>query len=279
MGYYSGTFFSRVLEMDTSLGVILPQDSRKHHGFEQLRKGVVPRAVPKTLILLHGLGDNYHVWESRTNILRYAEEYDVAVLMPEVQRSFYQDMAQGRNYFKYITEELPEYAASVFHISVEPEDLMIAGLSMGGYGALRSVLTYPGRYMGAGIFSSGWDIRRLYYGNGLEGASFDKEEIMKDRSAIWGPDGIPKEAEIAYLVDRYAPGKAPKLYLACGTEDFLFDDHKRLLGMLDARGIAYKNTLLPGVHEWAVWDRVVQQMLAYFIVGREPSKHLQAIDE
>ena len=278
MGFYSGAFFSRTLEMDTQLGVILPQDSRKHHGFEQIKEGVIPRATPKTLILLHGLGDNFLVWESRTSILRYAEEYDVAVLMPEVQRSFYQDMKEGRNYFKYITEELPEYAASVFNISVAPEDLMIAGLSMGGYGALRCGLTYPEKYSGVGVFSSAWNIEKLYLGNGFDNTSFDKSELLKDRTALWGDKPvIPDEASIHYLLDHYDNKNDLKLYLACGTEDFLFEDHKELLGKLDAKGIPYKNTYLPGIHEWAVWDRVVQEMLDYFIRGNEPAERLLSL--
>ena len=111
--------------------VILPHDSRKHLGVEPLHAGITPSEKPKTLILLHGLSDNWAAWMHRTSLLRYAESFDIAVLAPEVQRSFYMDMRNGPAYYTYITEELPELAAKQFNISVAPEDLMIAGLSMG----------------------------------------------------------------------------------------------------------------------------------------------------
>lgn len=277
MGYCSGSFFSKVLEMDTQIGVILPQDSRKHNGVEDIKEHIIPRAVPKTIIMLHGLGDNYLAWATRTSILRYAEEYDVAVLMPEVARSFYQDMELGRDYFKYITDELPELASRLFHISVEPEDLMIAGLSMGGYGALRCGLTYPERYCGVGVFSSAHDIERLYMKNGFEGTSFAPKELNKDRIAMWGnSEHVPENANIYQLLEHYKKAvKKPKLYVGCGTEDFLYDDYTKLLKTLDEYEISYASTELPGIHEWAVWDRLVQRALDYFVRGTIPEKKLK----
>lgn len=276
MGYYSGTFYSKALEMDTQLGVILPQDSRKHNGVEPIKEGVTPSPRPKTLILLHGLGDNYLTWLARTSILRYAEEYDVAVLMPEVARSFYQDMKYGRNYFTYITSELPEYASSVFHISTEPRDLMIAGLSMGGYGALKCALTYPEKYAGAGVFSSAWNIQRLLLDGNLGAEAFSKDEIYRDCVAMWGhEEKIPQESDIIQLMEHAKIPPSFKLYTACGTEDFLYEDHQELKALLKEHNIAFADTELPGCHEWAVWDRVIQQLLDYFIRGNVPAKKLE----
>lgn len=277
MGYLSGSFFSKTLEMDTQLGVILPQDSRKHHGYETIKDRIIPSEVPKTIIMLHGLGDNYLAWATRTSILRYAEEYDVAVLMPEVTRSFYQDMKYGRDYFRYITEELPELASSLFHISVEPEDLMIAGLSMGGYGALRCGLTYPERYCGVGVFSSAHDIERLYMRKGFEGTSFAQAEIEKDKVSMWGnEEHIPENSNIYHLLESYEKKqRKPKFYLGCGTEDFLYEDYKDLLKIFDAHKIPYESTEMPGIHEWAVWDRLIQRALDYFVRGTIPEKKLK----
>ena len=151
---FTGAVFSETLMMDTTLSVILPQDSRWHRGISQVADGVRVREKPRTLILLHGLSDNWVAWPHRSRILCHAELYDVAVLMPEVQRSFYQDMTYGEAYFTYIMEELPALATRMFHLSTEPEDLMICGLSMGGYGALKCGLTHPECYRAVGAFSS-----------------------------------------------------------------------------------------------------------------------------
>ncbi|MDD3337562.1 MAG: alpha/beta hydrolase family protein [Lachnospiraceae bacterium] len=273
MGYYSGTFFSRVLDMDTQLGVILPQDSRKHNGVELIKEGVEPSAKPKTLILLHGLGDNYLAWQARTSILRYAEEYDVAVLMPEVARSFYTDMASGRKYFTYITEELPKYAASVFNLSVSPEDLMIAGLSMGGYGALKCGLTYPERYLGVGVFSSAWDIKKILMDENALTNAFDHDEVRKDRDAIMGREQeVPEESDINKLFEKITEKKGhPKFYQVCGTEDFLYSQNQELKEKFVQSGLDFVYSEMPGCHEWAVWDRAIQYLLDYFIRGNKPA--------
>ena len=84
MGVYNGSFYSKSMNMDTSIGIILPHDSRKHLGVEPLHPGITPSDKPRTLILLHGLSDNWAAWMHRTSILRYAELYDIAVLAPEV---------------------------------------------------------------------------------------------------------------------------------------------------------------------------------------------------
>lgn len=274
MGYYTGTFFSKSLEMDTQLGVILPQDSRKHNGVEPIKDGVIPSAKPKTLILLHGLGDNYLAWAARTSILRYAEEYDVAVLMPEVCRSWYTDMEYGRKYFTYITEELPAYASSVFHISTAPEDCMIAGLSMGGYGALKCGLTYPEKYMGVGVFSSAWNIEEKLLHNNIGADAFRKEEIERDKVAIFGDSQeVPEECDINKLFKRADRQLArPKFYMICGTEDFLYQDNLKLKAMFNESQQDWKYSEMPGVHEWAVWDRAIQYLLDYFIRGIVPKE-------
>lgn len=274
MGYYTGTFFSKSLEMDTQLGVILPQDSRKHNGVEPIKEGVIPSAKPKTLILLHGLGDNYLAWAARTSILRYAEEYDVAVLMPEVCRSWYTDMRYGRKYFQYITEELPEYAASAFQISTAPEDCMIAGLSMGGYGALKCGLTYPEKYMGVGVFSSAWDMEEKVLHNNIGADAFKKEELEKDRISILGEvSELPEECDICKLFKKADQQEArPQFYMICGTEDFLYEDNQRLKAMFASSKQNWKYSEMPGTHEWAVWDRAIQYLLDYFIRGNVPKE-------
>lgn len=259
--------------MDTQLGVILPQDSRKHNGVEPLKPGVTPSSTPKTLILLHGLGDNYLAWAARTSILRYAEEYDVAVLMPEVARSFYGDMVYGRKYFTYITEELPAYAEQVFRLSVKPEDLMIAGLSMGGYGALKCGLIYPEKYAGVGVFSSAWDVRDLIFNGSLQSDSFSMEEVNKDRMAIWGAaETLPVAADIEYLLSHRNRQADPKYYVICGREDFLYSSNQVLRQKLDAAGLSYAYSEMSGAHEWSVWDRGIQKLLDYFICGNVPAE-------
>ena len=114
----------------------------------------------KTLYLLHGLTDDCTGWTRYTAVERYARERGLAVVLPEVQRSFYTDMAYGLPYFTYVSEELPAVCRRMFGLGAAREQNYIFGLSMGGYGAMKCALTYPDRYAGAASFSGVCDLRR-----------------------------------------------------------------------------------------------------------------------
>lgn len=102
------------------------------------------------LYLLHGLSDDHTIWHRRTSIERYVSALGLAVVMPNVGKSFYTDMANGGNYFTFITEELPTLVQSYFPVSAKREDNFIAGLSMGGYGAFKVALSCPEKICGGG---------------------------------------------------------------------------------------------------------------------------------
>ena len=260
MGFFSGAIYSEVLGMDTSIGAIIPHDSRYHRGVCDPVEGVTVREKPRTLILLHGLSDNWAVWGYRTRILSYAEAYDIAVIMPEVQRSFYQDMRNGEAYFTYITEELPKLVAGLFNISTEPGDLMIAGLSMGGYGALRCGLANPGRYRAIGAFSSAPD---------LEGFVFnmpDRKETSGYRPTMRGIFGevmkLDENADLYRLCDRAAEAGAKLPFMmTCGTEDELYQDNENFYNYMVEKGMNVTFDKWPGIHEWGFWDVSIQMFL------------------
>lgn len=128
-----GTIYSNALEMDTNITVFAPND--------------LPANAPyKVAFLLHGLGGGHSDWTGCSRLASYAAELPLYIIMPEVARSFYCNMKYGPQYFRYIAEELPELAKRFFNISARREDTGIMGASMGGFGALKSALTYPERF-------------------------------------------------------------------------------------------------------------------------------------
>lgn len=120
-------FYSEVLGLSTSMNVILPQATRSQIGLEG-KQGTGPHP---TLYLLHGLSDDDSTWLRRTSIERYVASLGLAVVMPQVHRSFYTNMEQGAAYWSFISEELPALARSFFPLSDKREDNFVAGLSMG----------------------------------------------------------------------------------------------------------------------------------------------------
>ena len=151
-------FFSEALEVGTSMTVLLPQATEAQVGVASAE--TKQDAFP-VLYLLHGLSDDHTAWLRYTSIERYASAAGLAVVMPAVGRSFYADEASGHRYWTYLSEELPELVESFFRVSQRREDTYVAGLSMGGYGAVKLALTHPERFAAAASLSGALDVVSL----------------------------------------------------------------------------------------------------------------------
>ena len=241
MAFFMGTVYSKALLQDTSFEVILPQDGRRY----------IWNDKPKTLILLHGLSDSAATWVRRTAIERYAERYNLAVLMPEVHRSWYQDMVYGVKAYKYITEEVLELAEKMFHLSTKREDTMIAGLSMGGYGALRCALESD-RFGYCGAFSGAYDLEDIYRMATTPGGDAVLEGMEEDYSAVFGENKVvPDSVKIETIIKNAADRKNyPKTYMMCGTEDFLYEHTRKARSLCEQVLPEFEYEEWSGYHEW-----------------------------
>lgn len=243
--------FAESLGMGTSMVVLYPQAAAGIGMEGSVGSGTAGRGVP-VLYLLHGLSDDCTIWERRTAIERYATEKGIAVVMPEVRRSFYSDEAVGENYWTFVSEELPALVASTFHVSTAREDTFVAGLSMGGFGAFKLALTHPERFAAAASLSGVLDTR------GFESAQHGGH--LAER--IWA--GAPVEGgsdDVIGLVEGIDPAAAPALFVDCGTEDFLIEHNRRFLAAAEGRGVEVTSRLRSGAHTWDFWDRGIQDVL------------------
>ena len=246
MAVFEGTIFSESLQMMTSLAVVLPAEGR-------------PAGDMPVLYLLHGLSDNYSAWLRRSRVDYYAEQAGFAVVMPEVQRSFYSDMAYGLKYYTYIAQELPALCRKMFHLSGKPEDTFIAGLSMGGYGALKAAFRQPGAYAGAASFSGVVDARSR-----LEAGCWPPNETVGISGGQFAP-----ENDLFFLAERLAKqGGCPPLYITCGQSDFMYEDHQRFRRHLESLGVAHTYEEWPGGHDWDFWDESIRRAFEFFTVCR-----------
>ena len=244
MAYFNSTFFSPTLCMMTDVAVVIPDN-----GSKRLPNGDYP-----VLFLLHGLSDNHTAWSRRTKLDLYAEETGIAIVMPEVQRGFYQNMAFGLPYFDYIANELPGLCHQFFRTTLDPAHTFVAGLSMGGYGAMRCVLTYPERYAKAACTSAVTDIVRFFADNPC---GMGKGEMM----SLIG-DGVADDEDLFKLA---VSGKAlPPLYQVCGESDFLVEDNRRFHQHLLDCGVEHRYEEWAGAHEWRFWDSAIEKFLRFF---------------
>ena len=128
--------FSYELAMNTQATIILPE----RRGVKHLPRNGESYPV---LYLLHGHGQDHTSWIRMSNIERYLANTDVIVVMPNGNRGSYVDGVNTHRYGTYLTEELPVALRNWFHISEKREDTFIAGMSMGGYGAIYAAMKHP----------------------------------------------------------------------------------------------------------------------------------------
>ena len=207
--------------------------------------------------LLHGLGDNATGWSRLTAVERYARACGAAVIMPEVQRSFYTDMALGPRYFTFVREELPAVCRRMFGLSPAREKNYVMGLSMGGYGALKCAFRSPERYMGCASFSGAVDIAA----RARTEAPMTRGELM----AIFGPElTVPEDCDLFRLLEKGNPKALPRFFMTCGEQDGLYAENCRLASALTAAGADSAFRHFPGDHTWDLWDKSLAMAMEYF---------------
>lgn len=255
MAIFRGTIRSQSLMMDTMVNVIVPYE----HFY------IAPKAAHnKTVILLHGLKQNADAWNRMSRIEQYAHMTGFNVVIPEVQRSFYTDMPHGLKYFEYVAEEIPEMLKNVFNIPVDADHLYVAGLSMGGFGAMKCALTYPDRFAGAMSYSGAL---RCLEDIGKYPVIFPPSEFQ----AILGMKlKCQPENNLMQLAEKAAKAeRRPKLYIACGTEDFLITENREFCDHVKGLGFDATYEEWPGIHDWQFWDRACGRSLA-LMAGLQP---------
>ena len=244
MAFFQMDFLSHALGQAVCVNIILPE-KREQEGF-------------KTLWLLHGLSDDHTAWMRYTSIERYARDYGIGVVMPCVDRSWYTDTAYGKQYFTFLTKELPEMMAYYFKgYSPAREDNFIMGNSMGGYGALKAALTYPEQYGFCASFSGSVDITRKNLSYNLEEwrsiFGFDLESASQLEGTKHDVFALAKEAK-----------DFPYLYMWCGSEDRLLEGNRQFAALLSQRNVPHTFIISEGHHTWDCWDVQLQNALAFW---------------
>lgn len=243
MAFLRVDYSSKALEMATCFQVVLPDE------------GDLQRV--KVIYLLHGLTDNCTGWTRYTACERYARERGAALVIPEVQRSFYIDGVHGLPYFTYVSQELPQAVHRMFGLSLEKEQNYVMGLSMGGFGALKCALTYPEHYAGCGSFSGVTDLEGM---RGFPDAPLHPWEF----DALLGNG---KQAGLENDLFRLAEKKnLPPIYLSCGEQDGLYGVNVKFAQHLEKLGVPYRFDHRAGVHSWDFWEKSFQDCMDWLNV-------------
>lgn len=241
---------SRLLKRKVWLTVSLPT--------AYFEKDATGRIFP-TVYLLHGLTGHFDNWSSRADLVAMASDVNQIIVTPEGGDGWYTDSATIPNdkFESYIVEELIPEIDHRFQTIRERRGRAIAGLSMGGYGAVKFGLKYPHLFRVVGSFSGALDAP-------LRGQ--DSAFLRPSIVSVFGADGsdVRTQNDIFRMIREAAPDaikQLPFIYLSCGTEDsFLLINHN-FDSLLVERKIPHEYHELPGGHDWAFWGSQIRQFL------------------
>jgi putative tributyrin esterase len=254
-------FFSETLGMCSTMRVVLPETTQQRVGDVGVsRAGQAAFRGHPTLYLLHGMSDDESIWTRSTNVERYASALGLAVVMPNVHRSFYTNMLHGYRYWDFVSSELLAKARAFFPLSSAREDNFVAGLSMGGHGAFKLALRLPQVFSAAASLSGVADVIQF-----RESRSLDYELIF----GATGPERGSEHDVFQLATALAASGEPmPRLYQCCGTEDFLLAQNRQLRAHLQPLGFDYLYEEGPGNHDWQYWEKAIDRTLRWLTINQ-----------
>lgn len=260
--------YSHALAQNTSINIILPlpgpEVATRTQGTE---KG--NRKQYKTLYLLHGTFGDHSDWCRYTCIERYAAEMGVAIVMPACQNSYYQNMRSGGAFLDYVSEELPQLTSSILPLSSIRDDRFIAGLSMGGYGALHAAFARPKTFSAAISLSGGLSIASiLNYRGPLGTAPWPVD-------AIFGPDQqrsvMRSDANLKVQVRslKRTNTAIPRIFLSVGKSDFTLKANRDFRRFLAQESVSAHYEEHEGGHDWYYWDTHIKTAMEWMLSSED----------
>lgn len=237
-------FFSRALGREMPYEVVLPAG----YASSQRRYAV--------LYLLHGWQGDETNWVTLTHLVEIAGRYPLIVVTPRAANSWYVDSAthEADRYAEYIVHDLIADVDSHFRSIADAHERAVAGLSMGGYGALLLTLRHPGAFEFAASVSGAFA--------GSTGIETLLPQLTPSLMDAFGPpnSATRRDNDMDALIAKAEPAKTPYLFLECGTADPLLALNRHVVAELSDRNFAYEYHELPGAHTWTFWDNSLVPM-------------------
>ncbi|RUS45041.1 alpha/beta hydrolase family protein [Cohnella sp. AR92] len=260
-------FFSHSLKRAVPLTALIPLDSpflppQKNSEIQPL----------KSLYLLHGYSGTHTDWSHFSRIRELSDRYRIAVFMPSGENHFYvDDENKGSMFGEYIGKDLIDFTRMLFPLSSSREDTFIAGVSMGGYGAIRNGYKYADRYghiIGLSSALIPYKIANKEPGFKDEIADYGYyRSVFGDLTELLGSDKDP-EAIVRRLIE--TGEELPRLYMACGTEDFLLDVNRRFHDFLEENKVEHTYRESAGAHTWDFCNEAIADGLKWAL-GEPPA--------
>lgn len=211
------------------------------------------------VILLHGVYSSHWCWALRAGAHRTAERLIASGALPPIvlampsdglrgDGSGYLRHGDGTDFERWIVHEVPAAAREAVPALDPAAPRFIAGLSMGGFGAMRIGAKYASAFSGIGGHSSITHVSQM-------------RQFIEEDHERFGADAADASVLDAMLA---AGASLPPLRFDCGREDQLIEENRALHRALLAHGIAHVYEEFPGGHEWSYWEAHVEDTLRFF---------------
>lgn len=220
---------------------------------------ITPQNVPKgqripVVYLLHGGGGDFREWSNDSDVATFAEK-GLILVMPEGESSYYTNSVdRPKDRFEdYIVKDLIADVEAKF--PVDPSQRAIAGISMGGFGAIKLALKHPEVYRFVGALSSAIDVPSRRF-------SIKRISQYRHHASIFGPWGSQtrRENDPFVLATNVDPRRVPFMYLTCGEQEGLLPSNRKFASLLAQRNFHFEFHDGPGAHDWNQWDRRLPDM-------------------
>lgn len=236
------TFRSQALQREMAYCLLLPAE------YEASK-----RSYP-VLYLLHGLWGTENDWLALTNIADQVKALPLIVVMPQADDSWYVNAATRpeARYEDYIFGDLVREIEAHYRAQKDRDGRFVAGLSMGGYGSLKEGLKQPQEVAVVGAFSAVF--------NAARGVRLD----IKTPEIAFGPADSPtrRENDDLTLLGRAEPSSLPYIFVMTGLDDpLVLRDNRDFINVAQVLRIRYEYHELPGKHDWAFWQKCLEQFL------------------
>jgi putative tributyrin esterase len=241
MAFATINYHSRSLRKASSFNIVFPDDP------------AIPRPWA-VFYLLHGLSDDHTIWMRRTSIERYVAGLPLVVVMPDGGRGWYTNALEGLAYEDDFIKDVVALVDRTFPVKAERAGRAVGGLSMGGYGAVKLGLKHSETFVSVNSHSGALDV-------------FRDPKVIKDVGAdfprVFGksPQGGPEDPKA--ILERLDHGRIPVLRIDCGTDDLLLEENRAFHRHLESLHVPHEYQEFPGGHDWAYWDKHVQDAVAF----------------
>lgn len=255
-------YMSATLKRYVDVQVILPIEDTKLLDPALVNK---PKKY-KTLYLLHGFAGDASSWLYGSRIFKLARDRNLAVVMPMGNNSFYIDRKEiDVMYGSYIANELVDITRKMFPLSNKKEDTFIGGLSMGGFGSLLVGSKYNEVFGGiialsGPVFLPSLPFEKQLIAN-LNQTKGYLEYIFGDLNKIVGSENDP----LHMVLKAHANKKLPRLYIACGSEDYVYPNVESYVSILKENHVDFTYEKGKGEHEWTFWDEYIEKAIDWYL--------------